>query len=363
MYGSPNDTAGVRRRSRRRDSTCLTPNAHGPDRVGLVGRRRLASPRNTSSPRVEEFNRDPKAPFTMRMAVPADFEAAIAAPHRPARLQGRAQPDFPGDLQQPDRAQGLDAAHGAAVAHRREAERARRPGWARPPISARSWAAWEPVLFNETHDLASGVMTDHVYDDTIRSYEYSKRRADAIIDAKWDVLAVAGSTPAGRVRRSSSSTRWAGRARTSPRSISASAKGASPASMLTDPDGQAVPAQIVESTRYGDGGLKTARVAFIARDVPALGYCDLSRRRQVASPERRRAAANTAAASRREVVLENELYRVDLDPATGAITQSSTSSRRLGGALRAAATSSRASKTAAISGSSTRAWTAAAGSP
>ena len=51
------------------------------------------------------------------------------------------------------------------------------------------WAGWEPVLFNQTHDLASGVMTDHVYEDTIRSYEFAKRRAEAIIDAKWDVLA------------------------------------------------------------------------------------------------------------------------------------------------------------------------------
>ena len=32
-------------------------------------------------------------------------------------------------------------------------------------------------------------MTDHVYEDTIRSYEFAKRRAEAIIDAKWDVLA------------------------------------------------------------------------------------------------------------------------------------------------------------------------------
>ena len=26
-----------------------------------------------------------------------------------------------------------------------------------------TWRAWEPALFNVTHDLASGVMTDHVY--------------------------------------------------------------------------------------------------------------------------------------------------------------------------------------------------------
>ncbi len=45
-------------------------------------------------------------------------------------------------------------------------------------------ATWEPVLFNQTHDLASGVMTDLVYDDTIRSYEYAKRRSEELIDSR-----------------------------------------------------------------------------------------------------------------------------------------------------------------------------------
>ena len=27
--------------------------------------------------------------------------------------------------------------------------------------------AWDPVLFNQTHDLSSGVMLDHVYEDTL----------------------------------------------------------------------------------------------------------------------------------------------------------------------------------------------------
>src|SRR6059058_5110936 len=41
---------------------------------------------------------------------------------------------------------------------------------------------------------------------------------------------------------------------------------------VTGPGGETVPAQILEATHYADGGMKTARVAFVARDVPALGY-------------------------------------------------------------------------------------------
>ena len=63
-------------------------------------------------------------------------------------------------------------------------------GWlGKPADPGRSSRAWEPALFNQTHDLASGVMTDHVYEDTIRSYEYSRRRADELIDASWEAIA------------------------------------------------------------------------------------------------------------------------------------------------------------------------------
>src|SRR5206468_6984916 len=58
-----------------------------------------------------------------------------------------------------------------------------------PADEAMLWRAWEPVLFNQTHDLASGVMTDHVYADTMRNYEFSKRLAEEIIATRWDSIA------------------------------------------------------------------------------------------------------------------------------------------------------------------------------
>src|SRR5207237_4338728 len=50
------------------------------------------------------------------------------------------------------------------------------------------WRAWEPVLFNQTHDLASGVMTDHVYEDTVGSYAFSTRLAEEIIASQWEKI-------------------------------------------------------------------------------------------------------------------------------------------------------------------------------
>ena len=39
------------------------------------------------------------------------------------------------------------------------------------------WQAWEPVLFNQAHDLTSGTMVDKVYDDTIVTTSLQKKWA------------------------------------------------------------------------------------------------------------------------------------------------------------------------------------------
>ena len=130
------------------------------------------------------------------------------------------------------------------------------------------------------------------------------------------------STPAGRARRWSCSITlgW-------PRSDIAEVerrlrrRGCRPASSSTDPDGQTVPTQILESTRYADGGLKTARVAFVARDVPAMGYSTYHvSPHACASRAAPIGGAHPGDGGAARSTLENELYRVTLDRATGAIT-------------------------------------------
>src|SRR3984885_395255 len=94
MYGSPNDTAKFKAFARSRFDM-LSPSSHGPDRVGLSGPD-VAEPEEQLAPRVEEFNRDPNAPFAMRMAVPADFEAAIAKRTDRPVFKGELNPIFQG---------------------------------------------------------------------------------------------------------------------------------------------------------------------------------------------------------------------------------------------------------------------------
>ncbi len=311
MYGSPNDTAKFKAFAQSRFNM-LSPNSHGPDRVGLSGPD-VALPEEQLAPRVEEFNRDRQAPFAMRMAVPADFEAAIAGRTDRPVFKGELNPIF----------QGIYSSRIELKAWMRLMERqlltaeklSALAAWLGSPADLGGiWAGWEPVLFNQTHDLASGVMTDHVYEDTIRSYEFAKRRAEAIIDAKWDVVTSKIDTRGPGAPAVVFNTLGWPRSDIAEINAGFGDKGVA-CVILMGPDGQTVPTQILESTRFADGGLKTARVAFIAHNVPAMGYSTyhvLAARASETGADRNRSPAAAVA----QVPFENELYRIALDGAT-----------------------------------------------
>ncbi len=317
MYGSPNDQAGFARFVNERWNM-LGPNAQGQDRVGLAGAD-ISEPEEHLAARVEEFNRDPKAPFTVKLAVPADFEAVISRLKDRPVFKGELNPIFQGtyssrielkDWMRITERQLLTAEKLSVIAGLL--------GSAADPGAIMS--AWEPVLFNETHDLASGVMTDHVYDDTVGSYAYSERKASGIITSKWDVLCSKIDTQGpGAPVVVFNPLGWK---RTDAATVDLGfGEGGVTGVKITDPEGQTVPSQVVESTRYWDGGLKTARVAFVARDVPALGYCTFHAGPSKGSAdgeELKRAIPPRVPASG-ETILENDLYRVSIDPASGAM--------------------------------------------
>ncbi len=278
----------------------------------------MSEPEEHLAPAIEQFNREGKAPFAMRMAVPADYEAAVPPRADWPVFKGELNPIFQGTYSSRIELKSWMRMEEQKIL---TAEKLSALGdYLGTPADLDSiWSAWEPVLFNETHDLTSGVMTDHVYDDTVRSYEYSLRRADAIIDAKWDILASKIDTRGpGAPVVVFNTLGWS---RSDIVEIDAGfGEGGVSQPILTDSEGRDVPAQIVEASRYGDGSLKTARLAFVARDVPALGYrtyhVEASRGPKASQPPE---VNNKASASKSEI-LENSLYRIALDPATGAMT-------------------------------------------
>src|SRR5271157_1469809 len=76
LYRAPNAAAGFRSFVERQYNL-LARSAPGPNRVGLAGAD-VSEPEEYLAARVAELNRDGKAPFTMRLAVPAEYEAATS---------------------------------------------------------------------------------------------------------------------------------------------------------------------------------------------------------------------------------------------------------------------------------------------
>lgn len=310
MYPAPNVYAAFRDFAKARFKL-LDSNAKGsPDRVGLAGAD-VVEPQEHLVPLVDEFNRKGEAPFSLRMAIPADYEAAVARRGGLTTFKGELTPIF----------QGIYSSRIELKAWMRTLERQLLTaeklgvlaGWLGASAGRESLLnTWEPVLFNETHDLASGVMTDHVYEDTIRSYEYANRRSGELIDASWKALASKVDTRgSGAPVVVFNPLGWA---RSDVVEINLGFdEGGVLGVTLADDEGKPGPVQILESERYADGGLKTARVAFLAREVPALGY-----RTYHLSPGREAAPASSSSSG--DTLLENEFYRIAVDPTSGALT-------------------------------------------
>ena len=291
----------------------LTPFTRGRNRVGLAGAD-VCEPEEHVPPLVEQFNHQPDVPFHLQIAVPTDFEAAVElrSVRRPV-IKGEFNPIF----------QGTYSSRIELKQRTRDLERllitAEKLGvlarWLGIPTDDDAlWQAWEPMLFNQAHDLMSGVMTDHVYEDTIRGYDCSRRIAEnelqarlqsliSRIDTRGDGIALVVFNPLGWLRTD----------------VVVANVGFSDDDVMslkiTGPDGQQLPVQILDAEQYSNGALLRARIAFIAHDIQALGY-SVYRLHTLRSTD----ATSTPAASPDDAHLENEYYRLECDPLSGVIT-------------------------------------------
>jgi alpha-mannosidase len=181
-----------------------------------------------------------------------------------------------------------------------------------PTDQAALWRAWEPVLFNETHDLASGVMTDHVYEDTVRNDENANRSADELIDAGWNILASKIDTRGPGIPIVVFNPLGWHRTDVVEVTLDDFDDGETGAS-LVDEAGDVLPAQYTHSSAGTAGKPSTASVAFLARDVPAMGHRTY---RYIRRGPTTISAFDTATGNS----IENSFYKVSFDLATGSIT-------------------------------------------
>lgn len=257
---------------------------------------------------VREYNGLPDRPLELRLATPAEYEAVVLGGNWPV-LRGELNPIF----------QGIYSSRIELKQWTRELETkltlAEKLGVLLGRLGLDTsddviWRAWEPMLFNQAHDLMSGVMTDHVWEDTRSTYDLARRLADQEIDARLRRYCAQIDTTGDTIPvvvfndlswpRTDVVTVRVGFTTHDVRSLS-----------LRDPDGAALPVQIAHADRRDDGTLVEADLMFVAQDVPALGHCVYH---VIPSTEPQELMEWDGPA------LENEHYRVTVDPGTGAIT-------------------------------------------
>jgi len=310
LYGPPRDQKAFNKFFIDRYNY-LKPNARGSERVGLAGND-VSEPEDYVTPLVRAFNKEPDAPLTIRYAVPSEFAKVVAKRKDTPTEAYDLNPIFPGtyssrvELRQTAKAletKLLDVEQISALSN-----------WAGLPTSDfQLWQAWEPALFNQTHDLASGTMNDHVYVDTVKSYDFASRLTNEMLADRWGKLASHIDTSGeGSPLVVYNPQGWA---RTDLAQVDLFFADTGVTGLkVVDTSGAAVPMQITSLTRYGDNALMRLKLAFVAKDVPACGYSTyrvVPTNGEVKANEEAGGPANT---------IENEFYKVTVDTKTGAIT-------------------------------------------
>jgi alpha-mannosidase len=301
------------------------------DRVALAGAD-VISPEPELPEMVRAFDAQGGAPFNLRFGVPSDFEQVVAERSNQPVFSGELNPVF----------QGAYSSRIELKQWMREDERIMTTAeklavlaqWLGAPQQNKGrWQAWEPMLFNQAHDLTSGTMVDKVYLDTIRGYEFSKELGEQMVQTSLDALGAKIDTRSGDSAAIPilvfNSLGWP-RTDVVETCVGFSQSGVT-AIDLMGPSGQPQTVQMIDEQRYATGGLRHATIAFIARDVPALGWAvyhtipRLQAARGAKSEDENNANQQSSAGAASTMhedsgSIENQFYRATFDLWTGAMT-------------------------------------------
>jgi alpha-mannosidase len=262
---------------------------------------------------VQRFNAQPDAPFRLRFGVPTDFEAATAARTNLPVITGERNPLFQGvyssRIELKQRMRNIErlltsTEEFGALAH-----------WLGAPADEGAiWRAWEPALFNVTHDLSSGVMTDDVYADTLRGYDFSQRLGESMLEERLgSVLERIDTRGKGTPLVVFNPLGWA-RSDVAEGEADFTESGVRDFELVDD-SGNVVPAQVLDANRFADGALRQVKFAFLARDMPALGHVVYHVMPRQSADESKSGVVEPNS----QGMLTNEFYQAKFDLKTGAL--------------------------------------------
>ncbi|HBE42706.1 MAG TPA: hypothetical protein DDW27_16185 [Bacteroidales bacterium] len=289
----------------------LTPWAYGTERVG-VGSPDVVNPVESVPDRVKEFNLQDGRSFNLRLAVPTEYEEVINKRTDRPVIKCELNPIF----------QGAYSSRIELKQKLRNVERllttAEKLGaignWlGRPTTEEKVWSAWEPSLFNQAHDLMAGVMMDHVNDDTMLGYKFSTHLGNELVDDRLGYLSSQiDTTGEGIPLVIFNSLGW--KRDDVVETTVGFKKGGIVDIQVVDTSNRVIPVEILEAERFRDGGIKNAKIIFIAREIPAMGEAVYR-----VIPLTKASPLN-ASQENSEGQLENEYYRIKFDFLTGAMT-------------------------------------------
>ena len=171
--------------------------------------------------------------------------------------------------------------------------------------------AWRQILFNSHHDAITGTPSDNALLDLLHGYrEAYELSRDALNDSLDFLAAQINTRPAGEIAAVASLAVFNPMAW--PRTDEARARLSFAAPVngyeLRDTGGAVVPYRVISQKRDAAGKITAAEISFMARSAPSLGYSVFSV--QAADTFQSQQLASNS-------VIENEFYRVTVDPQRG----------------------------------------------
>jgi alpha-mannosidase len=294
----------------------LTPFARGRERVLMAGAD-VYEPEEKLPVMVDKFNRSGNEPFTARFAVPSDFEALAAKRTDRPVIRGELNPVF----------QGVYSSRIEVKQEMRNMEHllttAEKLGVIAGVLGGPSNRelidqAWEPLLFNQAHDLTSGVMVDKVYEDSMRRYAHARMLVEDLIHGSLDSIVGRVDTSGKGVPIMVFNTVGWPRTDAAEADVPFSDPGVQQIALF-DAEGNGVPVQFLNVLRNEDGGIRQARIAFVARNIPAMGYAIYHAAPNVAGPPEPPPQSHDTTRDD-YATIENEFYRATFNLWTGEMT-------------------------------------------
>ncbi|MCX6623643.1 MAG: glycosyl hydrolase-related protein [Acidobacteria bacterium] len=164
-------------------------------------------------------------------------------------------------------------------------------------------------------------MVDKVYDDSMMGFDHSWRLANALTSRYFDALTAQVDTGGAGVPVVVYNPLGWSRTDIAEGDVAFSEPGVMSFALL-DPDGQPVTTQSVSVLRNPDGGIRQTRIAFLARQVPSLGYAVYHAvpNAKVAAPTQPSLPAGQSTQLVDRGTIENEYYRAAFNLWNGDIT-------------------------------------------